>query len=63
MQTTLNIRALHKLAEKINERLEIFREEVFQSEDFPKFKEYSGRREGLMLALHLCEEVEKELNA
>ncbi len=60
---TLDIRALRKAAEKIHERLEIFREEVFQSEDFQKFKEYCGKRDGLQLALHLLEEVEKELNA
>jgi hypothetical protein len=61
--TTLNIRALHKAAEKIKERLDLFREEVFQSEDFPKFREYCGKRDGLQLALHLLEEVEKELNS
>ncbi|HEY6861685.1 MAG TPA: hypothetical protein VI358_18110 [Pseudolabrys sp.] len=59
---TLDIRALQKLREKINERLAMFREEVFNSDDFPKFKEYCGKRDGLTLALHLCEEVEKDLN-
>jgi hypothetical protein len=61
--TTLNIRALQLLAQKINERLEMFKEEVFDSQEFHKFKEYCGKRDGLRLALALCEEVEKEINS
>lgn len=61
--TTLNIRALQRLEEKIQQRLEIFKEEVFDSQDFPQFTRYQGFRNGLTLALDLCREVEQEINS
>ena len=61
--TTLNTRAIQLLAQKINERLAQFNEEAFSSSEFTQFKEYCGKRDGLRLALDLCEEVEQEINA
>ncbi len=61
--TTLNIRALQKLEEKINERLAQIKDEAFSSKEFNDFKRYVGLRDGLQLALHLCEEVEREINS
>lgn len=61
--TTLNIRALQRLAEKINAELDKIREDAFASSEFTQFKTYVGKRDGLRLALELCEEVEKEINS
>lgn len=63
MTTTLNIAALRRVQVKINERLEKIKEEAFEAEEFNAFKRYAGMRDGLNLALHLCEEVETELNS
>jgi hypothetical protein len=59
--TTLNIRALQRAKEKIEERLAKIKEEAFLSTEFPEFKKYVGIRDGLQLALHLIEETDSEL--
>jgi hypothetical protein len=61
--TTLNIHALKRLEEKINERLAKIKDDAFDSTEFSQFTRYAGLRQGLNLALSLCEEVEKELNS
>lgn len=63
MTTTLNIASLRRVQAKINERIEKIKGEAFESDSFPDFKRYVGMRDGLSLALHLCEEVETELNS
>lgn len=61
--TTLNIRALQRLEEKLKEELAKIKDDAFDSSEFSQFKRYVGLRDGLRLALALCEEVEKEINS
>lgn len=61
--TTLNLRALQRLEEKLKEELAQIHEHVFASSEFSQFKTYAGKRDGLRRALELCEEVEKEINS
>ncbi len=59
--TTLNIRALQRAKEKIEERLAKIKEEAFQATEFTDFKKYVGIRDGLQLALQDIEETDSEL--
>ena len=63
MIDTLNTRALRRVQEKIDKRIETINAEVFEATDFDMFKRYCGLRDGLYLARYFCEEVETELNS
>lgn len=61
--STLNLRALQRLEEKLKEELAKIKDDAFDSSEFSQFKRYVGLRDGLRLALELCGEVEKEINS
>lgn len=61
--STLNLRALERVEEKLKERLARIKEEAFDSSEFADFKRYVGMREGLQLALDLVKETEQEMQS
>lgn len=61
--STLNLRALERVEEKLKERLARIKEEAFDSSEFADFKRYVGMRDGLRLALDLVKETEQEMQS